>query len=241
LKNHFISFGSPKYYPTLKRIGEEAKKSNFFDRIDLVRYKDLPIQYRFQNIFRLRESVRGFGYWMWKSYLVYEKLKSIEHGDILTYCDSASKIDPSGKKRFNEYIDIVNSSSGILRFELDHIEKQYTKRGVFDFFNLGLESDIANSKQLMATIFIVRKCSYTMDLIQEYYELCHYNYYLLKDPYFKNQEHSEFISHRHDQSLFSILSKLRNCEILPDETWKENMNELINIPFHSARIRRVKK
>lgn len=241
MKTHFITFGSPKYYPTMERLIKEAYESNFFDYIHPVKYSDLPFQYKITNMFRLLESTRGFGYMFWKSFIVNEKLRSLKNGDILIYCDAGSKIDPSGINRYKEYLSIVNNGSGLLRFELDHIEKQYTKRAVFDFFNLDINSEIANSKQLMSGTFIIRKCLNTIDIMNQFYDLCHNKYYLLKDPYFFNEQHAEFISHRHDQSLFSILSKLHNCDIIPDETWKENMNELINIPFHSARIRRVKK
>jgi hypothetical protein len=80
---------------------------------------------------------RGYGYWLWKSFIILKTLESIDEEDIIVYADSGCSLNINGLNRLNEYFDIVkNSKYGILTFETPFIEKQYTKRDVFDHMKL---------------------------------------------------------------------------------------------------------
>jgi len=168
-------------------------------------------------------NTKGFGYWIWKSYLVFEILKLINNNDILVYADAGCTMNMFAIHRFNQYLNIVNSSQyGILSFELDVLEKTYTKMDLFEY--LGLNTDkFLNSKQIIATTFILKKCNHTINLINEWYNTaCIYNLIDDSPSILKNDD--SFIEHRHDQSIFSLIAKKYGTEILPDETYHKNFN-----------------
>jgi hypothetical protein len=57
----------------------------------------------------------------------------MDENDILVYADGGCKLNPNGLKRLNEYFDIVNKSPyGILSFQLNHLEKNWTKKDLAD-------------------------------------------------------------------------------------------------------------
>jgi len=140
----------------------------------------------------------------------------MENNDILVYADAGCSLNKNGNKRLLEYFNIVNNSClGILSFELDTIEKSYTKMDIFNELNV---YELMNTKQLNATAFIIKKCERTVNLVKEWYKLCS-NYHLISDELSKIPNAPEFKDHRHDQSIFSLLRKKRGTEILRDETY----------------------
>ena len=95
-----------------------------------------------------------------------------------------------------------------------------------------------NSGQLVGGIFVLRKCPRTCDLINKYYELSQ-DYHLIDDTPSVISNDSQFIDHRHDQSLFSLLRKKYGTISIPDETWYPNFRDpqVLNYPILATRIR----
>ena len=59
---------------------------------------------------------------------------------------------------------------------------------------------------------------------------------LITDKYNDSEQVSEFIENRHDQSLFSLLSKVIGSEVIPNETeFRKNKSKQYNYPFLSVR------
>ena len=215
-----FSFGNWNYYPTLDRLEESAQGK--VDNIVIFKESDIDTDFYVKHQQHFRDK-RGFGYWIWKSYLVFEILKLINNNDILVYADAGCTMNMFAIHRFNQYLNIVNSSQyGILSFELDVLEKTYTKMDLFEY--LGLNTDkFLNSKQIIATTFILKKCNHTINLINEWYNTaCIYNLIDDSPSILKNDD--SFIEHRHDQSIFSLIAKKYGTEILPDETYHKNFN-----------------
>jgi hypothetical protein len=237
---HFISFGNSIYYNSLKRIHNQAKQMNIFSNIliitDKILEKRCHIFWNKHKNFILKNN-RGYGYWLWKSFIILKTLESIDEEDIIVYADSGCSLNINGLNRLNEYFDIVkNSKYGILTFETPFIEKQYTKRDVFDHMNLN-NNESLNSKHLIATIIILKKCEHTMKIINEWYEIC-CNYQLIDDSPSILLNDISFIEHRHDQSIFSLLVKKYGSEILLDETYFSNFNsEGKKYPIWATRLK----
>ena len=236
----FLTFGTEEYYDSLQRIINEVLSFNIFDKI--LCYNDKDLIDIFPNFwYKHKEFIltnkRGYGYWLWKSYLVLETLKAMNENDILIYADAGCTMNKYGINRLNDYFNIVNNSKyGILSFELDFLEKSCTKMDVFNY--LGLNNDIyLNSKQLMATSFILKKNNHTEKLINEWYIISSiYNMIDDSNSLLKNDDN--YIDHRHDQSIFSLIRKKYGTEIISDETWYSNFDfEIIkNYPILSTRI-----
>jgi hypothetical protein len=218
-KNFFISFGNQRYYNSINRIKNEAESFNIFDNI--VVYNDENLKNIFPEFWSahgnfINNNNRGYGYWIWKSFLVLKTLESMNENDILVYADAGCELNNNGINRLKEYFEIVkNSNYGILSFELIHPEKQWTKMDLFNELDMNTYEHL-NNRQLMATSFILKKCDHTMKLVGEWYKYSS-NYHLIDDSNSNAKNDDMFCEHRHDQSIFSLIRKKYGTEIMFDE------------------------
>jgi len=240
IKKYFITFGGPskRFHDAVNRIKKEAEELGIYDKIIGYTDKELKDKNKFWRKHGkfIESNPRGYGYWLWKSFITKETLKEMNENDILVYADSGCSLNKNGNKRLLEYFDIVkNSNLGILSFELDYIEKSYTKMDIFKEMNV---FELMDTKQLVGGIFIIRKCERTVNLVKEWYKLCS-NYHLISDEPSKIPNSPDFIDNRHDQSIFSLLRKKRGTEILRDETYFYPDWEILgkNYPIWAVRNR----
>ena len=224
----FITFGGPSesYHNNVKRICEEVNDLNFFNEItgytDLDLKKDTTYWNEHSNF--IENNTRGYGYWMWKSYIIKKELDKLNENDILIYCDSGCKINNKGKRRLEEYIDLLNTNKenyGLISFQLEYKQFLYTKKETLEYFNC--TEDENNMLQCIGGIQIIKKNSHSVDIINKWYDICHNNYNLINDIKSDNQD-PEFQDHRHDQSIISILVNKYGSIKLKDETWFSNWN-----------------
>lgn len=228
---HFITYGNNKYNIQKKRLAYEAKSMKIFNSINL--YSDKLLSRDFKESFNeiLKQS-KGGGFWIWKSYIILDMLEKTKPGDILLYLDSGSTLNIYGVNRMIEYFEMLNSStSSFLRFDNQQIEKLWTKKEVFDYFQIEIDSKIGNSFQLAGGIMFVKNTKEAKNFFIEFQNSIKRNPELVTDFYSDNQI-MDFQAHRHDQSIFSILGKLYNSLVLSDETYFEvNSKKQYNYPI----------
>ena len=240
---YFASFGGPstEYHNALKRICGEAQQFDIFTKIfgftDIYLKNDIEFWNTHGRF--IESNPRGYGYWLWKSYLVKNQLRSMNEGDILVYADAGCTLNINGKARLIEYIDMCkNHESGIVSFQLSHVEHNWTKNDIIQHLNAS--NEIISSGQLVGGIFVIRKCKATVDLVTKWYEICCY-YNLINDTPSLTPNHPTFVENRHDQSIWSILRKQNGSVILSDETYFRNWNaEGIYYPFWATRKKHKK-
>lgn len=234
MKIHFLTFASSNYKNTFTRIKTEAENCGFFDTITCLNEFDLPINYRINH--QINQQTRGYGYWIWKSYITHQLLSKIPDGDILVYIDAGCSINSEGRKRFYDYIKLLTTSNcSNLSFQLNYPEKQYTKGDLFKHFHLEENDEIINSGQLMATSFFMRKDRSSVNLIEKWFNICHEYKNLVDDSPSSYPNDPIFIKHSYDQSIFSVLRKLHGSIILGHETYFENWDENRHFPIHERR------
>ena len=237
-KNIFLTFGNEKYYNSLNRIKEEALSFNIFNKIliynDLNLKNDFPDFWQKHNNFIINNS-RGYGYWIWKSYLTLKTLETMNDNDILVYADAGCTLNKEGINRLTEYFEIVkNNECGNISFQMNNnLEKTWTKMDIFNYFNVKEVDEYFNSGQLIATIFIIRKCNLTLKIVNDWYNIMSNNYNFIDDSISILQNNHTFIENRHDQSIFSLIRKIYGTIILHDETNRNvwNYEEYINFPI----------
>lgn len=220
----FITFGGPtdNYHAAVGRLCREANEIGTFDHIIGYTETDLMNDASFWDKHKdfILANERGYGYWLWKSYLTKKTLEKMNDNDILVYADAGCKINPNGKPRLLEYFDIVNKSKfANYSFQIPpYLEKIWTKMDIFHYYD-AKEPSILDSGQLICSVFVLRKCRHTLDLIDKWYEgSC--QYHLINDSPSQNPNDMSFHEPRHDQSLFSVLRKKYGSEMSDfDETW----------------------
>lgn len=208
-KTCLVTFATKDFEPYRKDLIKSAEAydiNNFFSYDD----KYLKNTSFFKSNHHIFKHKRGYGFWLWKPFLISESLKKIEFGDIILYVDSGSLIisDPS------PLINICNAnSSGIVAFDCRPLKNsQWTKRDTF--INMSCDNDTFwNSYHVIATVILIKKNDFTISFINEWLE-CSKNFQSLSNEpnVHKKENLPEFIEHREDQSIFSILIKKYNIE-----------------------------
>ena len=220
MKKYFLTFGGngPNFHNAVKRICAEAQEFSLFHEILGLTEKDLQNSTEFwqKHANFLNKNRKGYGYWIWKSYLVKKQLEKMEYGDLLLYADSGCVLNIKGKDRLNEYFTMAQqSANGIFSFQLDKKEAQYSKMDLFHHFNC---LNFIETEQLVGGIFIIRKCDESINLVNKWYDACCI-YKLIDDSPSKIPNDASFKEHRHDQSVWSIIRKQSNGIIIRDETY----------------------
>ena len=236
---HFITYGDEKYERSKNRLLNEAKIFFDFKTYNAYGKDDLDSEFR-KKYSNILNQNRGGGYWIWKPYLILKKLEEIDEGDYLIYLDAGCSLNPKGFDRFLEYIDMLdNSEKSIISFSMNHIpERNYTNDNIFKYFNLPVDSDIGNSGQIIATILLMKKNKHVIEIFEFVMKILKDDCYLFTDKYNKETKRPEFVDNRHDQSIMSIVRKIKGSIVLEDETWwKEGFGrgKSLSYPFWATR------
>lgn len=234
MKKHLVTYGDSNYARQREVFKASALASGFFDKVHL--FTDLDIDTVFyKKVYAPIKSYRGGGFWIWKPYFIKKVLDSIDDGDVLIYSDAGCVINVHGKKRFDEYIDMLHASeTGTIDFKLGWREYQYTKREAFEHFNS--PDEIINSHQLHATVIILMKCPHALKLVNEWYNTA-VNHAVLFTDEKELPQHPKFIDHRHDQSIFSIIRKTYGANIVSDDTDYYDFKTGEKFPFWAMRMK----
>jgi hypothetical protein len=228
---HFISFADNKFINTLNRIEIEALNSGFFNKVTTLGEDSLDektLNYCYSN-------GRGFGYWSWKSYIVYEYLKTLDYGDILVYSDAGNTININGKDRFKFYIDYLSQDNNdSIFFQMGHIEKSWSKMDAIDFLD---SYNLIDTGQIAACSFLIKKTDRIVELVKTWRDVCYNHKNLIDDTDSKIENDKTFSEHRHDQSILSILVKKMKIELFEDDTWKYISHNDNSYPINCTRIK----
>jgi hypothetical protein len=235
MKKHLISYGCERYSLQRELFRAIASNSEFFDEVTVFTPDDFDIEFA-AKMKKTLTLTKGGGFWLWKPYFIKKILDSLDDGDLLIYCGANCIVNPIGKPRFDGYIDrLAGCRTGALAFELPHTESEYTKLEVFQHFNTSEE--VIRSKQLMATIIMLRKCEHTSLLVDEWLDTACAHPFLFTDELRTLPQDKDFIAHRYDQSIFSVLRKMHGVDIVPmREYFFDFIRECNTFPFWATSL-----
>ncbi|WP_300753070.1 hypothetical protein [uncultured Brachyspira sp.] len=222
-KIYLLSFYSLSLYPSSCRFFSQACEFNIFDNILLYNEYNLPKDEKFDKILKdkLKSDIRGFGYWCWKPFIVLKTLEDMENNDILVYADIGCHLSKDGINRFYEYLDMVIEYESICS-TLGFKEKQFTKSDIFNYFNVLNDINITDTFQRPATFFILEKTSSNIEFVRKWLNVFYDDFSLVDDSPSKIKNFDGFIENRHDQSIFSVLSKIFNIKTIDTHEFDSN-------------------
>lgn len=227
-----INYANAEFRKSQQLNSQTGRDVGKFDEVISYSPQDIDAEFRERNKHILKQ-VKGNGYWLWKPYFIHRALQQLRDGDILFYSDSGAYFT-ADVAPLTDLLD--RSGRDLVVFELQQIEKHWTKRDAFILMDCD-SPEFTDTKQRLATFSIWRKSKFTMDLIEEYLELAQ-DERLITD--LENQcgqpNDPEFKNHRHDQSIFSLLSKKHGIEAHRDPSqWGDDVRELYpNSPYPSV-------
>lgn len=213
MKKILINYADRLYYESQKNNSKTGLNIGGFTNIINYSSKDIDDLFYFKNRHILEHS-RGAGYWLWKPYIILKTLQIMSDDDILFYCDSGVTI----KNSFNQYLfDLCyNDENGLILFNGGHINRKFTKMDCF--YYMGCEEEkYANATQLTATFQLCRKTDFVLNFYQEHLKFAEDEKILtdLENKCGKNN-YSDFIAHRHDQSILTNLKVKYNVKTVED-------------------------
>lgn len=147
---------------------------------------------------------RGNGLWLWKPYVILKTLNIIEDGDFLIYSDAGSYF----VNNIRYLTDTMNKDGvDIMVFELPLLERQFTKKETFIYMDY-MDFD---QNQILSGYIVIRKNEKTISLIEEWLRYMKIEKIVAGSHFSeKVDEFPDFIAHREDQSVFSIVCKKYN-------------------------------
>jgi len=145
-------------------------------------------------------------------------LASVPAGESIVYCDAGCSLNAEGRSRLEAYLTLAaDHPAGVLCFALDGTVGAWTKRRTLAAF--GCDTAAARGQPMIsATCLVLQNRAVVRDLVAEWAARMG-DLPLVDDSPSSGGEHPEFRSHRHDQSIFTLLARARGLQTLPDETW----------------------
>jgi hypothetical protein len=208
-KKVLCTFADSGLSPTLKRFEEQAKGMPYNN---LFIYTENELDKEFYDYWKDKFKLRGFGYWVWKPQIILQTLDKIQDGDILQYTDVGCHFNPCGLYKLDKYFDSTDKSlNGILGFQQNYLEKDWTKGDLFDYFNVRKQKDIYDTGQLCSGIIFIKKSEKSISIIKNWLKVYYDNFSLVDDSPSRSSNFNGFKENRHDQSIFSILAKINNA------------------------------
>jgi hypothetical protein len=168
---------------------------------------------------------RGFGYWVWKPFVILEALKNLPDGWGLGYLDSGCVLNdnPAAKGRLEDYKSYALSRS-VWATELvpkpgeDFTNESWCKADALT--RLSASNEVRTMNQVQAGILLLANDSVSRKLVKLWGQVSLEEGYRYLDGSPSLEPNAQtFQEHRHDQALFNIIFRQLGLEAIPDETF----------------------
>lgn len=198
----FVTFcaGSETYYAAGLRLCRQVREGKLFGRIVCYTDQDLRADTLFweQHGDFITTHPRGFGYWLWKPYVI---LKELNCGDVL-YADSGCEYNPNAQDNLVAAFEKLRHQPLLCAMGYWPIV-MWTKQDLLFHFDAN-QHDVHYATQFQAGVILLRPCPRVLSCIREWFNTCQ-AYNLIDDsPSIILPEHEAFVEHRHDQAIFNL-------------------------------------
>jgi len=173
-------------------------------------------------------NMRGYGYWIWKPYIIYKKLQELNDNDILIFLDAHCDLDNyiEDNKFKIHLLDLINK-------EENHIlcgsycgsnDYEFTSNKcinvIENILNHKFSLDELKQEQHECGILIIKKDEISLEMIKTWLDIMIFNQDIITDKYNDDENNpTEFKEHRHDQSIFSLICKYYKINIYYELGW----------------------
>jgi len=209
---YLVSFATPDFYVSQKELSISALKFGV-DKVISYADSNLTSTRFYQKNHSILSQKPGGGYWLWKPYIILKTLQSTKPGDIVIYLDSGIKVisdlDPLIALTKTNDIILFRDPSGL-------VNGQYVKRDCF--LKMDCDSKASHdSPHLQAAVQVYKNTPTSISFVKEWLRYCQDPLLLTDTP---NQlglpDLKSFITHRHDQSILSLLAYKHHLPLFRD-------------------------
>lgn len=198
-----INYSDWKYKKAQKFNSITATQKGKVDKVISYSPKNIDTEFRKKNASILNQD-RGNGFWLWKPYIIKKTLDSLQQNDYLIYLDSGAFY----MNNVQYLIKVMEKEKqDIMAFELPFKERHYSKRDVFICMGCD-EPRYTDTNQRMATMIIIKKTNRAQCFTNEWLQFAQMEDIITDAKnHMGKYNYNGFVDNRHDQSVFSILSK----------------------------------
>lgn len=152
-----------------------------------------------------RKYWKGFGYWLWKPWLLRALADRLPDGDIVLYVDG--RTSASGKRI--AWLDrfLADPAADLVVWPLGLPEREWTTGDIFAMFGQPLDGEDATGGQFAGGLFAFRINTASRRFVAEWHQVMEDNFPLCRDRRSVAPNHVTFRKNRHDQSMFSMTVK----------------------------------
>jgi len=253
-----ISFATPDLKKSIKRFYSQALESNYYDEVKVITPKNLSdINKNKIDVYLKKKKKRGYCYWYWKPLIIKETLDKVNDEDIIHYLDIGFHIKKNKHEKFYQYINFLkNNKFSLLAFQYFPIknynykniiypereEYKYTKLDLLDYFNVAQDRTITHTPQFSAGNIFFKKSKFSKVFLQNWIDVFEKRFDLVDDTESTKKNFDNFIEHRHDQSIFSILCKKNYIKAYSayEFDWAKKLSQrtwdhIVDFPFQAKR------
>lgn len=197
-----ITYGNEKYERAKKLNCKTAKKYGA-DKVIAYGPNDVDEDFKKRNSLIWEQSCGG-GYWLWKPYILLMTLEKLNGEDYLIYTDAGAIFVDKISKLIN---CMEKENQDIMVFSIALKERAWTKRDTF--LLLGCDKpEFADSMQILGGYVILKKTEFVKNFLKEWLFWLQDARAVTDQPNCLGKEnYPEFVEHRHDQSILSLLCK----------------------------------
>lgn len=192
-----ITFATGRYVSSSIELEKHLKTIGIKD-FTVFSDTDIPMAFAMKHK-EIFQNARGYGYWLWKPYIILQELKKLKAGDVLMYIDSAD----IPQKKFFDYLKEHMNTNDILLLNRGYRHGSWTKADCFVLMGCN-DSNYKDKVQLEAGLLCFRNTRESIELVTEWLKWCT-NYQAVSDAPNKCgvANDSGFVDHRHDQSILT--------------------------------------
>jgi hypothetical protein len=221
MKYHFITFATQDgpYIKDTVVLCASATAVARFDTALIGNMSILDPVFKKQNAHILQHS-RGAGYWLWKPYVILKRLAELQDGEVLCYCDSSYRFLSDARNIADEWlssgdIGACHNKPNDTSWP-EHTDRKYTKHDTFELMQVpsGDERErIKSTPQAWAGFILLRKSETSVAFVREWLHYAQNAQIITDSPSTTAPEDPEFKENRHDQSIYSILLKMKHIRL----------------------------
>jgi hypothetical protein len=236
MKTHLVCFADERFRNAQQRLVASAIRHGV-DHIHATSMVDLRKSDFYAENRATLEMSRGAGYWLWKPYFILRVLNEVKAGDFVLYMDSAAELTgPVGP-----LADVCSSAGGVLLFRHHTWQNKFwTKRDCFVLMGCDREK-YYEADQVNAAFSGYIAGPAAICFVEEWLLHCKQPRKLTDIPSeCAEPELPEFLEHRHDQSICSLLAGLTDRYLYRDPSQTGNhrkppsarvANEQLEMPY----------
>lgn len=149
----------------------------------------------------------GGGYWFWKSVLIDHHLDELDDGDFLVYSDSDLLNHFNWTSRLLQ--SMQERSANLALYETQYLERQYSKRDIYEEFCDGMDPASDESLQNAGGFVVIRKTPNSTRFVSDWMKGVENVELINNSPSKRLPNAPDFKAHRHDQSVLNALLRCK--------------------------------